>query len=66
MQKSIKPEIQYVFGKPALILPSPMYSKCQKIADQNNITVEAFVNALLEVALDEIEKFGFMEVTQVG
>lgn len=52
--------------RPALLLPAPMYNKCQRIADRANVTVDAFVDALLEIAIAEYEKIGFMEVIKVG
>jgi len=47
-------------------IPEHLYDRCQKIAKQNDIEVDALVNGILDAALEEYKGINIMEVTQVG
>ena len=47
---------------PILILPTRTYNQFQKIADREGISVEVFINAVLEEGLKIIKKMGVQEV----
>jgi hypothetical protein len=66
--EDIRDKVQYVeaFGKHILMLPARLYEPFQKIAEREDLTVDALVNGVLDVMVNKVKKFGFMEAMQVG
>lgn len=58
--------VQSVALSPMIWIPEHLYDRCQKIAKQNDIEVDALVNGILDAALEEYKGINIMEVTQVG
>jgi hypothetical protein len=48
------------------MLPARLYEPFQKIAEREDLTVDALVNGVLDVMVNKVKKFGFMEAMQVG
>ena len=63
--EDIRDKVQYVeaFGKHILMLPARLYEPFQRIAEREDLTMDALVNAVLDVMIDKVKKIGFMEVT---